>query len=96
MPAARALDTNILEYKTLLRPIEGTDPIQYYESYEEILVSSVLDMNNFQYISKYINEYGEVDGKKVIVSLLDGQQITLEHEYESVYSAYLNYLNGGG
>jgi len=34
MPAARAYTSKYLVFKTVLVPIEGTDPTEYVESYE--------------------------------------------------------------
>lgn len=96
MALQRALNTRQIIYKTILVPIEGTEPIQYVDSYEQISVHTTLDMNNFNTIYEYVNEYGEVDGHLSYVLLDNGLTLTLEINYEELTSQYINYLNGGG
>lgn len=95
MALQRALSTRQIINKTILVPIEGTDPIQYVDSYEQISVHTTLDMNNFNTIYQYVDEYGNVDGNLSYVLLDNGQTLLLEQSYEELQSAYINYLNGG-
>lgn len=94
MPAARALNATQYEYKTILVPIEGTDPIEYVESYEIVQIQTTLDMNNFNSISQYLNEFGIATGETLVL-LTNGETLWLKNSYEDVNSAYINYLNGG-
>lgn len=94
MPAARALNATQYEYKTILVPIEGTDPIEYVESYEIVQIQTTLDMNNFNSIFQYLNEFGIATGETLVL-LTNGETLWLKNSYEDVNSAYINYLNGG-
>ena len=94
MPAARALNATQYEYKTILVPIEGTDPIEDVESYEIVQIQTTLDMNNFNSISQYLNEFGIATGETLVL-LTNGETLWLKNSYEDVNSAYINYLNGG-
>lgn len=94
MPAARALNATQYEYKTILVPIEGTDPIEYVESYEIVQIQTTLDMNNFNSIFQYLNEFGIATGETLVL-LTNGETLWLKNSYEDVNSAYITYLNGG-
>lgn len=94
MPAARALNATQYEYKTILVPIEGTDPIEYVESYEIVQIQTTLDMNNFNSIFQYLNEFGIATGETLVL-LTNGETLWLKNNYEDVNSAYITYLNGG-
>lgn len=93
MPA-RALNATQYEYKTILVPIEGTDPIEYVESYEIVQIQTTLDMNNFNSIFQYLNEFGIATGETLVL-LTNGETLWLKNSYEDVNSAYITYLNGG-
>lgn len=93
MPA-RALNATQYEYKTILVPIEGTDPIEYVESYEIVQIQTTLDMNNFNSIFQYLNEFGIATGETLVL-LTNGETLWLKNSYEEVNSAYITYLNGG-
>jgi competence transcription factor ComK len=95
MPAARALSTNQIEYKNILIPIEGTDPVEYSQSSVLVSFHATLDMETINSISTFINEYGEVEGHYTVVTLNNGQTVVLDQSYEEVNSLYINYLNGG-
>lgn len=95
MPAPRALSTKQLVYKTIFVPVEGTDPVQYIDSYQQVEESITLDMNNFNSIYEYIDEYGNVDRNLTYVILNNGETLLLTVKYEEANSLYINYLNGG-
>lgn len=95
MPAPRALNTNQIIYKTILVPVEGTDPTEYVDSYQQITFHTTLDMNNFNSIYSYIDEYGNVNGDLSYVLLNNGDTLLLQQNYEELQSQYINYLNGG-
>lgn len=94
MPAARALNATQYEYKSILVPIEGTDPIQYVESYEIVTIQTTLDMNNFNSISQYLDEFGVATGETLVL-LTNGETLWLKNNYEEVNEKYITYLNGG-
>lgn len=94
MPAARALNATQYEYKSILVPIEGTDPIQYVESYELVQIQTTLDMNNFNSISQYLDEFGVATGETLVL-LTNGETLWLKNSYEEVNEKYITYLNGG-
>lgn len=95
MPPVRALSTRQLVYKTIFVPVEGTDPVQYIDSYQQVEESITLDMNNFNSIYEYIDEYGNVDTNLTYVILNNGETLLLTIKYEDANSAYITYLNGG-
>jgi S-adenosylmethionine hydrolase len=95
MPPVRALSTRQLVYKTIFVPVEGTDPVQYIDSYQQVEESITLDMNNFNSIYEYIDEYGNVDTNLTYVILNNGETLLLTIKYEEANSLYINYLNGG-
>lgn len=94
MPAARALSATQYEYKSILVPIEGTDPIQYVESYEIVTIQTTLDMNNFNSVSQYLDEFGVATGETLVL-LTNGETLWLKNNYEEVNEKYITYLNGG-
>ena len=95
MPAARAYTSKYLVYKNVLVPIEGTDPTEYVESYEQVGLSITLDMNNFNSIYQYKDEYNEIDANLAYVLLDNGTTLLLKENYEELNNAYTSYLNGG-
>jgi hypothetical protein len=95
MPAARAYSSKYLVFKTVLVPIEGTDPTEYVESYEQVQLSITLDMNNFNSIYQYKDEYNEIDDNLAYVLLDNGTTLLLKQSYEELNNAYTSYLNGG-
>lgn len=95
MPPVRALSTRQLVYKTIFVPVEGTDPVQYVDSYQQVEESITLDMNNFNSIYEYIDEYGNVNNDLTYVILNNGETLLLTIKYEEANSLYINYLNGG-
>lgn len=95
MPSPRALSTKQLVYKTIFVPVEGTDPVQYIDSYQQVEESITLDMNNFNSIYEYIDEYGNVNTNLTYVILNNGETLLLTVKYEEANSLYINYLNGG-
>ena len=94
MPAARALNSTQYEYKNILVPIEGTDPIEYVESYQIVQIQTTLDMNNFNSIFQYLDEFGVATGETLVL-LTNGETLWLKNNYEEVNNTYTNYLNGG-
>lgn len=95
MAAERALSTNQIEYKNILIPIEGTDPVEYSQSSVLVSFHSTLDMATINSVSTFIDEYGEVDGHYTVVSLNNGQTVVLDQAWEEVNTKYISYLNGG-
>lgn len=95
MPAARAYTSKYLVFKTVLVPIEGTDPTEYVESYEQIEYPTTLDMNSFNSIYQYKDEYGNIVGDLSYVVLNNGETLLLSQNYEELNNAYISYLNGG-
>jgi hypothetical protein len=94
MAAERALSTNQIEYKNILIPIEGTDPVEYSQSSVLVSFHATLDMQTINSISTFINEYGEADGHYTVVNLNNGQTIVLDQGWEEVNEKYKTYLNG--
>jgi hypothetical protein len=95
MPAARVYTSKYLVFKTVLVLIEGTDPTEYVESYEQVQLSITLDMNNFNSIYQYKDEYNEIDANLAYVLLDNGTTLLLKQNYEELNNAYTSYLNGG-
>jgi hypothetical protein len=95
MPAARAFTTRQLVFKTILVPIEGTDPVEYVETYGQVAENVTLDLNNFNSIYQYLDEYGNDNRDFSYVLLNNGQTLLLSQNYEELNSAYITYLNGG-
>lgn len=95
MPAPRALNSKYLVFKSILVPVEGTDPVEYVESYERLEYPTILDMNSFNSIYQYKDEYGNDVGDLSYVILNNGETLLLKQNYEELISAYTNYLNGG-
>jgi hypothetical protein len=90
----RALSTKQLVYKTIFVPVEGTDPLQYVDSYQQVEESITLDMNNFNSIYEYIDEYGNVNTDLTYVILNNGETLLLTVKYEEANSLYISFLNG--
>jgi hypothetical protein len=94
MAAERSLSTNQIEYKNILIPIEGTDPVEYSQSSVLVSFHATLDMETINSISTFINEYGEADNHYTVVNLNNGQTIVLDQGWEEVNEKYKTYLNG--
>jgi hypothetical protein len=95
MPAPRALNSKYLVFKSILVPIEGTDPVEYVDSYERLEYPTTLDMNSFNSIYQYKDEYGNNVTDLSYVVLNNGETLLLKQNYEELTNAYTNYLNGG-
>lgn len=95
MPAPRALNSKYLVFKSILVPIEGTDPVEYVESYERLEYPTTLDMNSFNSIYQYKDEYGNNVGDLSYVVLNNGETLLLSQNYEELTNMYTSYLNGG-
>jgi hypothetical protein len=94
MPPQRALIVTQIVYTSIYVPIEGTDPIEYVESYEPVQVAATLDMNNFNSISRPYDDYGQpTSGCNILLN--NGEIIFVSNSYEDVNSYYTTYLNGG-
>ena len=95
MPAARAYTSKYLVFKTVLVPIEGTDPVEYVDSYEQLEYPTTLDMNSFNSIYQYKDEYGNNVTDLSYVVLNNGETLLLKQNYEELTNMYTSYLNGG-
>jgi hypothetical protein len=95
MPAPRALNSKYLVFKSILVPIEGTDPVEYVDSYEQLEYPTTLDMNSFNSIYQYKDEYGNNVTDLSYVVLNNGETLLLKQNYEELTNMYTSYLNGG-
>jgi hypothetical protein len=95
MPAPRALNSKYLVFKSILVPIEGTDPVEYVDSYERLEYPTTLDMNSFNSIYQYKDEYGNNVTDLSYVVLNNGETLLLKQNYEELTNMYTSYLNGG-
>lgn len=95
MPAPRALNSKYLVFKSILVPIEGTDPVEYVDSYEQLEYPTTLDMNSFNSIYQYKDEYGNNVADLSYVVLNNGETLLLSQNYEELTNMYTSYLNGG-
>jgi hypothetical protein len=95
MPAPRALNSKYLVFKSILVPIEGTDPVEYVDSYERLEYPTTLDMNSFNSIYQYKDEYGNNVTDLSYVVLNNGETLLLSQNYEELTNMYTSYLNGG-
>jgi hypothetical protein len=95
MPAPRALNSKYLVFKSILVPIEGTDPVEYVDSYERLEYPTTLDMNSFNSIYQYKDEYGNNVRDLSYVVLNNGETLLLSQNYEELTNMYTSYLNGG-